>query len=294
MSETATIERQASSLGEVLDHAIEAEDEWSRASGSAEVWYRGVARAHFGLQPSIYRPGCDGLVEEDLLSRFTAQSVRFLETRPANEWELYFLAQHYGLPTRLLDWTENVAMAVYFALSREMEAQDRTYSRVQAERKKEPEQPGLVFDDDSPAVWMIDAGWVNRVTVGPDDDRPITPGGGFTEHWLQEHVERGEEKPFEYRGKTYTNRRPLAILPVHRNPRITAQQGAFTVHGADPAPLERLLLEDAPTERMIRKVVLDSSRKYTMWSELVTLGVHVLSVFPELASVAELLKRSQR
>jgi FRG domain len=82
--------------------------------------FRGHSDRKFNLIPSVGRGGHTSAstekFEKSLFRSFRREAGSYLDPLPANDWEWLSVAQHHGLPTRLLDWSHNPLAALYFAV----------------------------------------------------------------------------------------------------------------------------------------------------------------------------------
>jgi hypothetical protein len=153
-----------------------------------------LPRADYKLIPSLHRRENGLQKEQDLFNEYQRSAARLTEKR-SNDWELLFDMQHYGIPTRLLDWTDVLGVAIAFAL---YDAQD---------------------DGRDSSIHVLDPLKLNARSGSREVRRPAN------EQEFRYKSIYWESRPFD---AVY----PIAIDGPLQNDRMVAQQGAFTLHGS--------------------------------------------------------------
>lgn len=243
-----------------MDRLKAARDELELDAGQ-DCFYRGHTCQSHSLQPTLLREGRDRWSHErlqrlecSLFFEFRARA-RELHALPLSGWDYLGYMRHHGLPTRLLDWTESLSAALYFALPAEGAGRD------------EP-----VRDQ---CLWLLNPYRLNEgELIAPEAIGRKTEAGRFHDY---------NELLLE---PSYINwDSPLAIYPMQRSPRMAAQGGWFTMHGRDPRPLDEM---ERVGEHCLRKVPLGEAAS-VIREILGLMGIDKYLLFPDLDSLADTL-----
>lgn len=260
MASQKIIDYKPKSLAEYIDVV-----ESLQVNSLGALWYRGASRLSHRLLPSLYRQRPNpaafesslSSLEEQLVARFRDRSLPFHNRQLKNGLETLFFMQHFGVPTRLLDWTANPFVGLFFAL-RNARPADRI------------------------AVWILDPARWNQAALSRAsyDGGPLDPANEL----LSGYKSVGD--------MSNLSEVPVAIFGAHNSPRIVAQQGTFVVFGSKTSPMETLYRSGEFPETSMARIIFTGRTIDTLRDSLFNHGITECAMFPDLEGLGRDLCRT--
>jgi hypothetical protein len=273
LSHAITVKTLAEYAGAVEDVRAK----WSKKhDGLRRAWFRGHSKKTWELRPRSHRPPFNQLELRHAshhFGEFKRRSVGLINPPPRTNWGWVYLAQHHGLPTRFLDWSEGSLIGLFFAMQREA-------GSVHTPRV-------------DPCVWMLNPWALNEDRWGFKEVVSMTEDGIEKEAGATEllspylHGDRAETTD----GKQVNM---LAVIPEYVSPRLTAQRAAFVAFGDYPDELEDFGVREAeknPSAPALQALVIPKHLAMNVRYELDAAGVAESTLFPDIDGLAKEIAR---
>jgi hypothetical protein len=237
-----------------------------RGDNKIITWYRGHADKDWELLPTILRKWFRDRIRDDpppwekdffllrtelgINNDFRRMGLSMLPDR-ADLIAIYFLAQHHGIPTRLLDWSTNILAALFFTVI------------------SHPEKNGAIYLLDP--TWPIGIIGINEWP--PDEDiYGGYPRGPFDIRYklVRRTIQYLFDKDHEDLPKPES---VLPLLPDLRAGRMLQQASCFTLHMPGAYPIGQPFLE---------KIIIPAESKSSILTSLRHMGITWATLFPDL------------
>lgn len=253
------------SLGDLIDKVTPAAPDPDTGRRRYSGVYHGAIDAALPLLTSLDRlggthpPHTKAALEGYILRSFVRYGRPYLRAQVANEWEMLVVAQHHGLPTRLLDWSYSPLIAAHFATAGGDRAVDR-------------------------AVWRLDWKAVHRAFGLPelalliqDLDGLFDTGGTFTP-WVLFNAPP-EVSPFA-----------CLVEPPSLDARIVVQAASFTLCSDKTQSFDGFL-ESHGLDEALTKLVIPAGIVADVRDQLDLAGIDERRLFPGLDGIAAQMRR---
>ncbi|MGO4882339.1 MAG: FRG domain-containing protein [Bryobacteraceae bacterium] len=276
--------QKARSVDEYLAVVKTFRQQW-RVPRHDELWFRAEDSRHqkTHLQPGIYRPREGGKrraikflleVENDLYEEFERCATQLSDVTPGEdwEWEWYFLMQHHGVPTRLLDWSDGALIALHFAV------RDKTH----------PPTSGSVIYVLEPYTL------VKQLERHPDREDAIDRWKQFCK--TDPHLDPDDWDRLYLPTDKEDSRNPLLVTPQipllwdspHVSRRVAAQRSRFMIFGSDPSWLANLA---KVKDSKLKSIRIPAGSINGIRRQLRDAGVTESVVYPDLDGLGRELKQ---
>lgn len=281
----------ARNLSHIVEIVNETKSFWKRDD---KPWFRGQASANPPL-PKLFRgsKSRENLKRESqLLADYKRRTVVLSSQRFNSAIDYMIVAQHYGLPTRLLDWTESLFCALYFALFEQARSK-ASNATLWIINPKELNSFTTDLDGGSvrnlKEVYPYDSyyGKINleyAMRAKPSVENPEEVGlfGGIYHTYAQYEGEVQRDIRFPL-----VTKYPLAIVPPYLDLRMVMQKSVFTVHGHDTHDFGHMYDETFESNHGLTKIVFDRDSAGTIRRELNTIGVSDSMFFPDIQGLTK-------
>ncbi|MBD5532797.1 MAG: FRG domain-containing protein [Lachnospiraceae bacterium] len=233
-----------------IDDLIEEIRKLKSIYGKQPIWYRGQEKSEWHLEPSIQRGKL--YQKENYVTNDFYIYVKQIEndTPSKNNYAAWMsLMQHYGLPTRILDWSSSPLIACYFALEKNRDESDDACIWVLIPRRINVKEGfgEYVYPIDAYAVQqMLTTAFKKNVVIEPQFVDKI-----------------------------------IACHSVEKNIRMYSQQSSFTVHNSYRK------LEDICDSETLFKFIIPCGCKERMYESINILGISTSYVYPDMEHVSQ-------
>lgn len=273
------------SVTELISAIKEGLASWDEAS---KPWFRGESGDDPSLCPKIAR--FDHFQENYFLQSFRRKAGGLADVPNRDHIDMWlFLAQHYGVPTRLLDWTEGALHALYFAINRG-KSNPRIYM-LNARRLNDlagartyPLNYPLTFDTPFSTIY-IQLAWQNR------DLAKIKQS---IKERLQQYPQNQTPEQIKNELKEIDRlslKIPIAFPATYQDQRMIAQRSCFTIHGEDLEPIPDILEKSKiRLSECLYEYKIDAKQTDALLKELNILGISAATIFPDLDHLADDLR----
>ena len=230
--------------------------------------FRGLDNSDYDLKTSLIRLGHDSqrteLLEPVILRSFRKYAHR--DASPGNSvWHWLSLAQHHGLPTRLLDWSASPYVAAHFAT----EDPDK-FSR-------EPEKPDAV-------IWCVNTDTIKNEM--PSELQQI-----LSDYYAKVfYVEILEERFKELADFDTLADEPFPIFfePPSLDERITNQFALFSMLSSPTAQMEKWI---ANHPHCVKRIIIPHGLKWEIRDKLDQMNLTERVIYPGLDGLSKWLQR---
>ncbi len=248
-----------------IQHVVEIGTKLSRS------WFRGHSKIFGELTPGIFRKGYDSPlrsrrdIEFDLITKFKLNAPSLESNLPDynDHVSWLFLMQHHGLPTRLLDWSESILIALYFVVIENKSDDGELWAMYPDALNERSGFFGIALPNSRKLRYLAS----KPVRNNPEE--------------LKEELKLKEIPKY-----------PLAIQPSMNFSRMVSQLSVFTIH---PEPLPNCTIPDLLQEKEnIVRYIIPANSKGELLRDLAALGITPRTLRPDLDSLSATLKQESR